>query len=492
MRTLRFFLLLLTFTVQAAFTEFYVQTTANNLNAGSTTSDAAQHTYAAGTFVRSTGIFTTASENPIPDVELGDFASIYTTTGATVATFVARVTGTNATTITVSLTAIAGATSTVSEGSGEATCKIGGAWDGPAGAVGFPFGFVTATLTDASGNYPRVNFKNGVQYDVTAAMTHSLAGPVVFQGYTTSVGDGGRATIDGGTGGGVTYYILLTVSGANNMLSDLIFANNGGTGTAADGVLISGVECVIYRCVFHNFRKAGLCLGANVNSAIECEVYACNSSNTGTTGGGFNCAYTGIQLIRCISHDNVGGANCHGFVISAGSAISCIADSNAGTGFRVTGITGISLSGCDSYNNTVDGFDFTGASVAFVILENCNSVNNTGWGFNSSGSSIRLGVLTKCGLGSGTMINDGGGINTVFGATFISDTVTYAADLTPWTTPATGDFRISLATAKGTGVGTFTETAASYTGTIAYPDIGAAQHLDAGGAPTEHSHVFAQ
>jgi hypothetical protein len=60
-----------------------------------------------------------------------------------------------------------------------------------------------------------------------------------------------------------------------------------------------------------------------------------------------------------------------------------------------------------------------------------------------------------------------------------SGTVTYANDVTPWVDPANGDFRINLAAAKGAGRGTFTQTAASYTGTIGYPDIGAAQHLEA-------------
>lgn len=46
---------------------------------------------------------------------------------------------------------------------------------------------------------------------------------------------------------------------------------------------------------------------------------------------------------------------------------------------------------------------------------------------------------------------------------------------TPWIDPANGDFRINLAAAKGTGRGNFTETQASYTGTVAYPDIGAGQ-----------------
>jgi hypothetical protein len=64
----------------------------------------------------------------------------------------------------------------------------------------------------------------------------------------------------------------------------------------------------------------------------------------------------------------------------------------------------------------------------------------------------------------------------------ISGNVTYANDVTPWTDPANGDFRISLAAAKGAGRGTYTQTAASYAGTVGYPDIGAAQSTGGGGS----------
>ncbi len=56
-----------------------------------------------------------------------------------------------------------------------------------------------------------------------------------------------------------------------------------------------------------------------------------------------------------------------------------------------------------------------------------------------------------------------------------SGSITYAADVTPWVDPANGDFRITLAAAKSAGRGSFTQTQSSYTGTIGYPDIGAAQ-----------------
>jgi hypothetical protein len=111
--------------------------------------------------------------------------------------FVGRVTARDASTITVSLTAVAG--TPPADGTGDRTLKIGGVWKGPNGAEEFPVGFIAATLTNAAGDTPRVNLKNNAQYDITAAMGGTGQGPICWQGYSSTVGDGGRAIIDGGT-----------------------------------------------------------------------------------------------------------------------------------------------------------------------------------------------------------------------------------------------------------------------------------------------------
>lgn len=458
-----------------AFTEFYCQTTASNLNAGSTTADAAAFTYAGGTFVRSTGVFTVASGDPASDgVTVGMFASIYTTSGATVATFIGRITSRDSTTITVSLSAIAGATSSVSESAGATTCKVGGAWKGPNAGVAFPFGFMTATMTDASSNMPRVNFKNGVTYSITSGMTHSIAGPIRIQGYTSSVGDGGRATIDGGT----SNITLLTLTSANFGMYDMIFSNNG-TG-AVDGVLLGNcANFVARRCVFSGCRRAGFVAANSAVTAtlIECEAYSCNANNSaafagiGSTGGEVTC-------IRCISHDNL-NANGHGYYFAGpATLIDSIADSNAGDGFQST--NAFRLSGCDFYNNSGDGVEHANSSAMQATIENCNFTKNGGYGFNGSGAGVRTGVLVNNGFGAGTQVNTSGDTT---GLSFIEvvGSVSYASNATPYVDAANGDFRITLAASKGAGRGTYTQTASSYAGTVAYPDIGAAQHQDSGG-----------
>lgn len=467
---------LLTGQLFGAFTEFYVQSTASNLNAGSTTSDSALVTYtsavAVGGWDATTGIFTVASGDPVADgVAVGMFASVYVTSGATVATFVARITARDTTTVTVSLTAVAGSPP-ATDALGATTMKVGGAWDGPATTVGFPFGFVAATLTDASGNAPRVNIKNGVTYSITAAMTADDNGPIFWEGYTSSVGDGGRATIDGGTSG--ASYVLLTASGTNQTFKNIIFQNNGATGLAA-GVTISGVENTMIGCVVSNTRGHGFNTSGAPAVFIECEAFLCNA-NSSANNGGFTTS-SSSTYIRCISHDNLAGdTDGSGFVTSASATlyIQCIADSNGGTGFLNSATGPVYYFNCDAYNNGADGITLTGASALNVAIENCNFIDNVGWGINSSGSSIRNGQMTNNGYGSGTAAN-GAGTFTGMGSVASIGEVTYATDLTPYTAPTTGNFSISLAAAKAAGRGAFTETQASYTGTAGSPAIGAAQ-----------------
>lgn len=465
----------------ADFTEFYVNA-GDNLNAGSSDSPTADHTYAGGTFVRATGVFTVASGNPSSDgVAVGDWASIYTTVGAANATFIGRITARDATTITVSLTAIAGATSTVSETAAASTCKVGGAWANPTGTEDFPFGFALGTMRNAAGNQPRVNFKAGT-CNMTAAMVPNLLGPITWQGYQNTPGDGinktdasSKVVFDGGTSGAVTYYNLLQVSAGaqNNTFTDMIFAHNGGTGTAADGVAVNEAECMFVRCVFHDFRRSGIRF-SSVGHIVECEAYACNQANS-TGFGAFAIGTSGCVAIRCIAHDNP-GSNVDGFTLGGCNLIECVSETNGRDGARDSADSINHLQSCDFYNNAGNGVRFgTGSGSMMVTVENCNFVNNTGNGINFQ-DAITLGVIHNCGFGSGTMANDGGDISAVDGVE-ISGSVTYGANLTPWVDPANGDFRINLAAAKGTGRGKFLQTASSYAGTVGFPDIGSNQSL---------------
>lgn len=182
--------------------------------------------------------------------------------------------------------------------------------------------------------------------------------------------------------------------------------------------------------------------------------------------------------VRCISHDNT-GSNSFGFQIdTSATLINCISDSNGSHGFNFSSsnVAAVAI-GCDAYNNGGSGFTITSR---YFVLENCNSVKNTGWGFLATGSS--LGTFHNCAVGSGTQANGSGTYSLSVSLESVVNGVTYASDVTPWTDPANGDFRISLAAAKGVGRGSFCQYQSGYAGTVGYPDIGAAQSTGSGGS----------
>jgi fibronectin-binding autotransporter adhesin len=461
--------------VASNFTELCCRSGGSNLNAGSRTGSstepgtAADLTYAAGGWVNATNVFTPASGDPVADgVAVGDFAAL--DTGGTEAAWIARVTARTSTTITLSATVAIG----TKPANGTYTLRIGGAWAGPSGTITFPFNIFTAALVkNVSGAWPRINCKDNQTYSMTAAITY--AGTLTtIRGYTNTYEDSGRATFDGGATGAA--YVLFTVSGVSCALENMIFRNNGDSGNAA-GVLFSGARGHIQNCVFHDFRGFGLSATGGIG-IYECEVYACNGSNTASQGG-FNCASS--QFVRCISHDNV-GSNSSGFVSTLGGIwFNCIADTNGASGFSSSGNVHMLAVACDAYNNVSHGINAQNGGAAHI--ESCNLLKNgtggTGFGINGS-SNLSGGGILSCGFGSGTQANASGATNAV--VTLVeTGTVTYAADVTPWVDPTTGDFRINLAAAENTGRGNFTETAASYSGTVGYPDIGAAIHQAASG-----------
>lgn len=469
------------------FTEFYCQSGGSNLNAGSTTNNTAAFTYASGNWVAGTGVFTVASGDPASDgVAVGDFASVYPD-GSSVAVFIGRVTARSSTTITVSLTAKSGTAPT--DGTGNRTLKIGGAWQGPNGAVGFPFPFTQRTMRDASDNHPRINFKNGTAYAITAAITTAGSGDgcIRYEGYTTTPGDGGLFVISGPTTG--AGFTALTIAGACHELVNLELYNNGSTSNNV-GVAISGQAAIARRVIVHDVRGSGLSLSGPTTLADECEVYASQQSNTSGQAG-ISLSGTGACARNSISHHNT-GSNSSGFSYGTNQVImeGCIAHDNGFAGV-IVGSSRLSLwmFQCDFYDNGSDAIrNAVNIDPVLIYAVNCNFLKNNGYAANfvsgNTGSIVRF---INCGIGQGTMANTSG----IFPASVTYATseneVLYTANTTPWVDPDDGDFRISGSQAKGTGRGSFTQTQSGYgspNATVGYPDIGAAQHQDSGGGNT--------
>lgn len=464
-----------------AFTEFYCQTSGSNLNSGSTTTDASTLTYASGTWVNATGVFTPASGNPVTDgVAVGDFASVYPD-AETQAVFIGRVTARDATTITVSLTAKSG-TAPV-DGTTNTTLKIGGAWKGPNGTSGFPWAFVEGTMINASGHVMRVNMK-AQTYSKTTITTHSGDNGVIwFQGYTTVPGDGGRAIIDGGTSG--ASFRLLDISGKSIVLADMTFQNNGASGSA-DLMNVTGNENIFLRCLYRDCRGTGILVNA-VTHFASCEFTACNQSNTSGKGG-FQVLTSGSIIYRCFSHHNLGSNSTGGFFDQSMLIYASVFAENGNDGASSGGDVNQTYMNCDFYKNGRHGLNMLAQTAMAFSAINCNFVDNVQYGLQTA-TTAKNGRVINCGFGAGTMANGSGNINEVTPSLFISGNIDYDDDVTPWVDPDNGDFRINLAAAKNAGLGEYLQIDdAGYAGTVAYPDIGAGHHLDSGGG--QSSGVF--
>lgn len=461
-----------------AFTEFCCRSGGSNMNGGALSTNAEPPTTAAysatnGGWNSATGVFTPAAGNPSASgVTVGDFANVFVD-GATTPVFIGRVTAVNSTTVTVSTTA-KGGTAPTTAGSG-ISINVGGAWLGPNGAVNFPWDFATGAMTNAAADNARVNFKNNATFNITAAISHSKIGPVTFQGYTTTFGDGGKATIDGGTSG-ASYAMWTPASNGvdRTHLCDLIFQNNGATGSANGLDQLGDPRTLLTRVVVNNVRGTGISTPA---VAVECETYACNKSNTSLFAGMTLSIGNSGRYIRCISHDNTGSNN-NGFYDQGGNniMIGCIADSNGLHGLFCNNISRVNVIGCDFYNNAGSGIFSQGGTPMSLYAENSNFVANGAYGINISASITGVSQLNNCGFGDNVTAAKNGTSN------FVEvGTVTYGASVRPWVDAPNGDFRINLTAAKGAGRCAFTQTAASYAGAIGYPDIGSAQHQDTGG-----------
>lgn len=445
-----------------AYTEFYINPSSaydSNLNSGST-NGAPVYSSTGGNWNNSTFVFTpTDSSTPSSSVSTGMFASIYTTSGATVATYIARITavgsGTNGT-ITVSNTNKAGTAPT--SGSGTVSIIVGGPWTGPSGSTTFPLSLAISgtTLVNSSSNPARISWQNSQTYSMTAAISDSTT-VTRHEGFNSSPGDGGIVTLSGGNSG--TSYVLLTAP-TTNAYVNFIFSGNGSSGSAN---LVAGTNALFINCVFTGSVGNGLSSG----KAFNCEAYGNNTSNTSALGG-FNSS----SCFYCVSHHNNTGSNCHGFVLCSTIA-KCVAAYNAGNGFFQN--PGYCMYGCVSYGNSLSGWNNDGNN-ANGFLVNCSFENNSQYGYVPQGGTLVY--MANC-----SFYNNTSGM--LGGTTAAQQTIFQINTITPtastMVSPSTGNFALNNNTGGGALLraagydweivyqNTFTST------TEDYSDVGAAQ-----------------
>ncbi len=392
-----------------AYTDFYIQTTGDDMNAGSSTSNTASATSTNGAWSTVTNIFTAASGTPFAGVSVGDYASIYVDGATGGAVYVAQITAKTNTTITLSATVKMGSAPTTNATA--RTAKVNGAW----GSMAI-FTSLGTAATSGLGSM-RINVKAGTYANTTTSrnfnLTATTTAPVWIRGYNTTPGD--RDTTPTLTPPSITYTTGLQTVGGSFLHISHLYITGANTGRQ---VAISGNNLYFDRCQFEN-TNAAAASSASLYSGSLTSFSRCWFSSTSTatrshqqsvsvstpyhgcvfTGGGAGLEYTGstsgtLVLSNCVFRA-CGG---NGLLLSNGLgdlvAINCT--------FRGCGGDAIAIT----------------TSLLLGTIASCLFASNTGWGINnSSGANIdtvqRLGndywsnsSGTETGMGDAPSLNE--------------------------------------------------------------------------------------
>lgn len=470
-----------------AYTEFYCQSGGSNLNAGSTTNNTALYTSTAGNWVQSTRVFTpTDGINPVTaGVAVGMYMSVYADGAAAPTGYIGKISAvTNAVNGTITIDGTVNTQVPPANGTGNRTVKVGGAWAGPNGTVGFPFTFGQLDSLATAPSSVRVNMSDAASYSITAVISGVTQNGVTYQGYHATPGDNFKATIDQGT----TAAVILN-AGQGTKLINLKFVSSATTGTS-NGLVLNGNN-VAYKCVVKGVRAIGITCSSQAYVS-ECEVYDFNKSNTALSPG---IAVGGTAVItNNYIHDATAGTNCSGITTGAGTdaktIVGNIMDTLSGDGIIIQSASSSSVLTHLILNNTIYNcrngiFVAATAGRYFLVIQNNHLIKNSAYGFEGNTTFTQLeGVFYNNGYGSGTQANGSGDYNhtgnmTLDDGTGNSSRTVFASNTSPFVDAANGDFRNNLPAANFTGRQFFTETDSGLTqpNTVGYPDIGAAQSL---------------
>jgi hypothetical protein len=299
---------------------------------------------------------------------------------------------------------------------------VGGSWS----TIGKAAALITTASTDMAGvpdHPPRVNIRSSATYteNVTLANDGTDDVQITFEGFTTSAGDGGVASISG--------QVL------NN--ADRIVIRNLSCTNAADHAFEIGSGS--YYCVYEN------CTGAT-NTASSSGFYSTgrdsvfrNCTVTTATANGFVCAGLRNRYIGCAALD-CGG---YGYLASTTAIfVRCLAAGCGDDGFTMTSTDGMVI-GCIAYGSTGgSGFKFTNGSSYLRCLANSIAYGNNQYGIElTTGGSIYEDYNA---LGSNSAGEYDANMNAAFRG---AHTLDLAAD--PFVDAAGGDFRINPLSAAG-------------------------------------------
>lgn len=235
-------------------------------------------------------------------------------------------------------------------------------------------------------------------YTVTSASTNVSGGCLshpggsgaashgYFIGYTSSRGDGGRATL---TASGISTFTLVTMASGATVQN---IAVNGAGLTSSRGIRCNS-GAVAINCKASNCTNGGFSVAGPNGAAFFCEATGCSSIAAFVAGFAYACSaysnttagFDSSNCTFCLSYSN-SGASSDGFNMVSSTSLNCLAYGNGRDGFR------FSTSGTSSYACAINcrseanaGYGYRGTSGANgTRIYNCSTWNNTSGTVDSS------------------------------------------------------------------------------------------------------------
>jgi len=321
----------------------------------------------------------------------------------------------------------------------------------------------------------RLNVKASGTYTLTATVNVTVAGTVAagrvtIQGYSATIGDGGKPTITSATNG----VALFTMNAAHfTTFKDLVLTHTAAT----RGDAVATVTAASTDARFENLTIDGCAVGLDGTTrftsyaAVNCEIKNCTSHGISADGGGELSLVSG-----CYIHDNAG----HGVAtLTSGTAryelVRNIIESNGGRGFydSATSRTQVHKFYDNTfYNNANSGIDIAATTgSATLALVNNVLANNGAYGIKvddaAAETDARVLVQKK-----NAFYNNTSGARS--GMTAAADDISLSDN--PFTDAPNGDFSLNNVAGAGAALRSAAFPGAFPGGlTTGYGDVGAAE-----------------
>ncbi len=197
-------------------------------------------------------------------------------------------------------------------------------------------------------------------------------------GYSTTRGDGGKATI---TYDGTSPVSALGTTVNNNNsdvqanISNVVFNANGAINANQqfDCIYVGLNQCLFFNCEFNGATDGN---GVNIQNSVP--IIECSSANNKY---GYLIGSCAPNLIRCTAQNNsADGFYAYQAYQTNWSILECFSINNGGIGFNLPSVRGTNIIGCVAYKNASHGF-YISNGYSGSILWSCIASTNGGSGF---------------------------------------------------------------------------------------------------------------